>query len=159
MVLLVKFLLILVFGMVFLQDFKERLVSVYLYFLIAFLGILLYYLESTDYTVMLFEIALNFLLVSLVLGIAFLVSKLIFKRKFINYSMGIGDIVMFFTLCFLFPSIPFVLFFVFSLFFSLLVHLFVEKKNKTVPLAGYMGLFYAFVLLFSVFTKLNPYRF
>jgi len=127
MVLFLKLLIIIVLLSIFYQDNKERLVSVYLYFLVAILGIILYSFNTPSYLVMFFENLINIFIVSLVLILAFFTSKLLFKCKFLNHSFGVGDLFMFLSLCFLFPSTTFIIFFVFSLFFSLLIHLIISK--------------------------------
>jgi hypothetical protein len=62
---------------------------------------------------------------------------------------GLGDALLFIGLCLAFPIAAFITFFVFSLLFSLLVHfIFKQKlKDKTVPLAGYMSLFFSGVYI------------
>lgn len=155
----IKILLIIVLFIIFYQDNKEQLVDVYLYFLVAILGGLLHYFNNSTFQVMLIEIAINSIVVSLILIISYFVSKIFLKKKFLNHSFGIGDLFLFFALCFLFPSKTFILFFVFSLFFSLLVHLFLNKKNTTVPLAGYMSLFFGFVYIFQTIFNFNIYTF
>lgn len=157
MVLFIKFLIIIVLLSIFYQDNKERLVSAYLYFLVTALGVVLYSFDTPSYLVMFFEILINILIVSLVLIFAFISSKLLFKYKFLNHSFGVGDLFMFLSVCFLFPSTTFIIFFVFSLLFSLIIHLFINKKNKTIPLAGYMSLFYALIFIFTIIFNFNPY--
>ncbi|MEM6687566.1 MAG: hypothetical protein AAF617_17445 [Bacteroidota bacterium] len=62
---------------------------------------------------------------------------------------GLGDALLFLALCTAFPSITFVIFFAFSLLFSLILHFVLKSKMKTpsVPLAGYMSLFYLGIYL------------
>lgn len=157
MALFTRLLIIIILLTIFYQDNKERLVSAYLYFLVAILGIILYCFNTPSYLVMFFEILINILIISLVLTFAFISSKVLFKYKFLNHSFGIGDLFMFSSICFLFPSTTFIVFFVFSLFFSLTIHLIINKKNKTIPLAGYMSLFYALVYIFTIIFNFNPY--
>lgn len=157
MIIFLKSVLIVVFFTIFYQDNKERLVSAYLYFLIALLGTILHSFYSPNYFVLFFEALINLLVVLTVLLVAFLTSILIFKNKFLNHSFGIGDVFMFLSLCFLFPSSTFIVFFVFSLFFSLFIHLLFNTKNKTIPLAGFMSLFYGLMYIFTLLFKFNPY--
>lgn len=159
MELFLKSVLIVVFFTIFHQDNKERLVSAYLYFLVALLGTILYAFYSPNYFVLIFEVLINLLIILTVLLVAYLTSRLIFKNKFLNHSFGIGDAFMFISLCFLFPSSTFILFFVFSLFSSLIIHLIFNKKNKTIPLAGFMSLFYGLIYIFTILFKFNPYTF
>lgn len=157
MELFLKSVLIVVFFTIFYQDNKERLVSAYLYFFVAFLGTILHSFYSPNYFVLFFEILINLLVILSVLLLAYLSTRLIFKNKFLNQSFGIGDVFMFLSLCFLFPSSTFIVFFVFSLFFSLLIHLLFNKKNKTIPLAGFMSLLYGLIYIFTILLKFNPY--
>jgi hypothetical protein len=51
---------------------------------------------------------------------------------------------LFFALVFSFSSVSFIIIFICSLVFSLVIHLSVKQKSKykTIPLAGYMSLFF-----------------
>lgn len=157
MELFLKIILVIVFFTIFYQDNKDRLVSAYLYFLVAFLGTILHPFYSPNYFVLFFEVLINLLVIFIVLLVAYLTSRLIFKNKFLNHSFGIGDTFMFLSLSFLFPSSTFIVFFVFSLFFSLFIHILFNTKNKTIPLAGFMSLFYGLIYIFTILFKFNPY--
>ncbi|MFD0963855.1 hypothetical protein [Pseudofulvibacter geojedonensis] len=63
----------------------------------------------------------------------------------IKEAIGLGDILLFIALTCTFSLVSFITLFVSSLLFSLLLHLISSKgnKEKTVPLAGYMSLFFA----------------
>lgn len=60
-------------------------------------------------------------------------------------TFGLGDILLFVALAFTFASMSFIIFFIFGLVFSLLLHLLLKHKSKlkTVPLAGYLSLFFS----------------
>ncbi|WP_430412806.1 hypothetical protein [Kordia sp.] len=133
---------------IFFQDFKER--KVYWFLFVIFFGCAGYLYLTTTF----FEILWRTSLMNLsVIGIIFLVLHLYAKFKLkteLKDVFGIGDAVLFVGLCLAFPVTSFIILFVFSLLFSLLVHLILKQKVKeqTVPLAGYMSLFFTFVYLF-----------
>lgn len=143
---------------IFYQDCKERLVHSFLFPLTAVLLAILHYfqVEKADFYT---GIAGNLIFVTLLLGILFLYTKLKLKMSFVNGSFGLGDLLFFYTLAVAFPSLTFGILFIFSLFFSLAVHLGVKHKmkNKTVPLAGYMALFFAIVLVTNLVKPLYLY--
>lgn len=66
-----------------------------------------------------------------------------------------GDIVFFYAISLGFTSQDFILYFVLSILFTLVLTLALKmlnrSENHTIPLAGYMSVFYAFVILFSLF--------
>lgn len=152
-----KILLVVLFILIFIQDYKQRLVYWFLYF---FVGICSLCLQLTffDWQTIAINTFINISFISILVVSGFLYCKLIKKEPFLNHSIGIGDIFMFVSLCFLFPAITFILFFVFSLIFSLMIHLLLKEKytiHNDVPLAGYMSLFFSFILLFSFFLEKN----
>ena len=59
-------------------------------------------------------------------------------------TFGLGDLLLFIALAFTFASVSFIILFVFGLLFSLILHLLFKNKSKlkTVPLAGYLSLFF-----------------
>lgn len=142
-----RVLLLLALIIVFLQDIKERQVYWFLFPIIAICsGILLYmqmFLELF-YTTLIINIAFVLVLLSIVV----LYSNLKMKQS-ITKTFGLGDGLLFLALAFTFPSITFLILFVFGLLFSLVIHLFSNKLSKfpTVPLAGYLSLFFAIIYL------------
>lgn len=152
-----KILLIVLFQLIFIQDYKQRLVYWFLYFFVGLCGLGLQ-LAFFHWQTLAINTFINMCFICILILSGFLYSRLIKKEPFINHGIGIGDIFMFFSLCFLFPTVTFLLFFVFSLIFSLMIHLLFKnnyKLHNDVPLAGYMGLFYSFVLLFSFLFEKN----
>lgn len=152
---LLKIWLILSFLFVFYQDSKTRQVYWFLYPLIGILALIVQaYFNS--FIITLVNSLFNILLIVIVLIVGYIYSKMIMKRDFINGSFGIGDLLLFIFLCFTFSTITFTILFSFSLLFSLIVHFALKQKNKdtTVPLAGYMSLFFATVYLTSFL--INP---
>ncbi len=154
---LFKILLILNFGIIFLQDYKNRMVHWFWYPLVGVFGFLVqtYYI---DYATLAVNSAVNLLLIFTVLLILWVYTKLILHRKLINESIGIGDVLFFIFLSFCFSIISFFVLFVFSLLFSLLLHFALKSKNtisETIPLAGYMSLFFALVYGLTFFINCN----
>ncbi len=146
-ILIIKIGLIVSFGIIFFQDLKYRQVYWFLFPLIGlFVGILFYFktLPELFYT----SVLINLLFVSMLLGIVFFYTKLKLKTKFDNV-IGLGDILMFIALIFGSASITFIILLPSALIFSLAIHMVVSKKQKTVtvPLAGYMSLFFGITYL------------
>lgn len=140
---LIKVILITSLLLVFWQDLKDREVYWFLFPIIALIsGVLLYkkLLPRLFYTTL--TINLTFILILIL--VVYLYSKLKLKTS-INKVFGLGDGLIFIALAFTFSSVSFLVLFVFGLIFSLVIHLAVKTKSKlyTVPLAGYLSLFFA----------------
>ena len=120
------------------------------------LGVLLalIFVRSTfEIRVMGLYVLLNCIFISFVLALLFLYTRLIAKRKLINESLGLGDVLFFFAIGMGFPSITFLVLFATSLLFSLCLF-FATKRllhERTVPLAGFMSLFFIIAIGYSVF--------
>lgn len=150
-----RIVLLFIFFIIFWQDSKDRLVYWFLY---PLAGILAYVIQSIiidNYFLSFYNSLLNFALVSVIIVVAWIYSAAIKKRKFINESIGVGDILMFLFLCFTFTTVTFIILFVFSLIFSLVLHQYLNNKSTqaTVPLAGYIALFFASVYIVSFFIQ------
>lgn len=144
-----KLVLITSFLVVFWQDVKSREVFWFLFPIIGICCGLLYYLNTiTEW--FLITIFMNVIFVSILLLVIYLYTKIKLKAAF-KASIGSGDILLFVALSFSFSSISFITCFMLSLCFSLAFHLLLKKRDafKTVPLAGYMSLFFALVYLGS----------
>lgn len=111
-------------------------------------------IQNSFYTV-LFNCLSNLAFISILLLFAALYSKFRFKKKLINESLGLGDVLFFIAISFAFAPISFFILFVFSLLFALAIHVFLSpKKNATtVPLAGHMALFFGIVYAVLFFTE------
>lgn len=129
------------------QDIKDRKVFALLFLFFAVLGCSLHY-QNTMPEVFLLTIAINLGFTAILLIIIYLYSKIKLNRKF-SETLGLGDILFFIALALSFATITFITTFVFALVFSLLMHLFLKSKvyKNTVPLAGYMSLFYILVFM------------
>lgn len=147
---LLQILLILSFSLIAFQDFKERAV-VWVLFPIAAVLLAIICLQHTSWEQYVILAITNSILVSCILLILFLYTTYIARKKFINVSFGMGDLLFFYALALGFPTITFILLFVGSIFFSIVIYAFTKKKQQenTVPLAGLMSIFLIGVVLFS----------
>jgi len=127
------------------QDLKDREVSWFLFPLLALPTSYLHY-ENISFVQFGMNVLINALMVSLVLLILYLYIKIRNTHTFFN-AFGLGDLVMFYALCFSFASVSFVISFVFSILFSLVLSIVVNKKSVKIPLAGYMALFFLFTFI------------
>ena len=124
------------------QDFKTRTIHVILPILVFITAIIInQFSVDLSYTVILQNTL--FILINIIA----LVGYFSFKNKRIvnpvDVQIGLGDIVFFLAITPLFNLKTFILFFIASLFFSLITHTLFTlfKKVETIPLAGYMSLF------------------
>jgi Flp pilus assembly protein protease CpaA len=144
--------------MLFYQDIKERKISVW--FLIAglFLGGILHFLQQNQ-KVFIASILMNISFIALIFGVLCLYAKIILRNNIFEV-FGMGDLLFFILLAVSLPILSFLVVFIFSLFFSLLVFILVKRRlnNKTVPLAGLQSLFLILVLLANkLFPKIELY--
>ena len=151
---LLKSLLIITFLVIFWQDTRDRLVYWFLYPLVGSLAVGIQVLQI-GYASALINSIINLVFILLLVSVSFLYSKIIMKRRFVNESIGLGDILMFVFLCFTFATVAFFIVFIFALLFSLVLHLYFKKKSthNNVPLAGYIAVFFAAVYLVSFFIE------
>ncbi len=152
--------LLLSLSIIFLQDNKDRKVYWFLFPMTAICsGVLLY----SKLTPILFytTIIVNISVVIFLLIVVFLYAR--FKLKVpAHTTFGLGDALLFLALTFTFTSLSFIILFVFGLLFSLLIHLVVKRKSNhtTVPLAGYLSLFFIIIYITNWFGGLkNIYLF
>lgn len=155
--LLLKIVLIILFILIFIQDYKDRLVYWLLYFFVGVASLCLQ-LSFFLWQIVATQVFLNCCFILVLIATIFLYSNFFKKQKFLNHSIGVGDIFLFFSTAFMFPTITFIVLFIFSLIFSLTVHMLLIKKKSmhiTVPLAGYMSLFFSSVIFISLFLEKN----
>lgn len=133
--------------LIFLQDFKERKVYV-LTLVVSAIGTGSLHFYNSEPYVFLTVILSNFFLLFIVLSTLWLYTKLILKKEFKD-SIGTGDLFFFFILALGFPSATFLILFVSSLLFSLLIFKIIERKlkSKLIPLAGLQALFLMLIFL------------
>lgn len=141
--------------LIFYQDFKERLVYWFLYVLFGILAFTLQLIVTPVFSVLL-NAAFNLAFVSILIFVCFIYARIKLKAS-LDEVLGKGDILFFITLAFAFSILSFFILFVFSLLFSLVIHQFFKHKQShaTVPLAGYMALFFCTVFGAGFFTETN----
>lgn len=142
------------FGLIAFQDVKERMVYWVLFPMVGlFLG-LAHWQKSTPKAFMMFSLV-NVFFVTMLLLISWLYTKYIKGAKYLNQSLGLGDLLFFYAIAFGFPTMTFIVLFVSALVFSLALHiaLGISKRQATVPLAGYMSLFLMVTVLLSNFSE------
>ncbi|AUP81628.1 general secretion pathway protein [Flavivirga eckloniae] len=144
---LIKAILIMALGIIFFQDIKDRMVYWFLFPVVGLCVGILFFLKTLPelfYT----SILINLVFVSILLGTVFLYTKFKLKKHFSN-AIGIGDVLFLFALIFACESVSFIILLTSALIFSLVLHICLSKKNKsvTVPLAGYMSLFFGITYL------------
>ena len=139
--------------MIGLEDFRDRKVYWFWFPVLGASLYALYYSHSKESLLSLLNISLNLLFLAGVLTILFLYTKTVRKQKFLDYSLGLGDIFIFACIAIGFPTITFLVLFPCSLLFSLLAYIFLKGKmhHNTVPLAGFIAVFIMGVLTFSLF--------
>ncbi|MEP0266113.1 hypothetical protein [Dokdonia sp.] len=145
---------------IFYQDQKDRLVYWWL-FLVGALGLSVIHINAVGWLQYGIHSAFNSGLVLLMLLVLIGYIKIRMQTFSLQNVLGIGDIFFLFALALGFATLSFVTLLVFGFIFSLIIHLVFQKftlsrkhtkdismhKEKTVPLAGYLSLFFAGVLL------------
>lgn len=124
------------------QDLKDRMVHWILFPIAAFFMGTLYFTKSGLEQYSLFVIG-NLILVITVLSILYMYTKYLRKMEFLDVSFGLGDILFFIAFALGFPTVTFLILFVSSIVFSLLIFLIFNRKGtiENVPLAGFMSIF------------------
>lgn len=145
--LLIKTFLFVTFIGVFLQDLKERHVYLLFFIPLTFCTSYLHY-KNTTIAIFFKSLIINLGFITLLLSCIYLYSKYKLKTSIKN-SFGLGDALFFIAISPAFYPFIFIFLFVFSLIFSLTLHLLLKKHStrNTVPLAGYMSLFFCIVYL------------
>jgi hypothetical protein len=139
---ILKATLILSFGIVFFQDLKDRQVYWFLFPVIGGLCGFLFY-KNTLFDLFLMSVLMNLFFITVLFIIVFLYATCKLKTSFFN-TIGLGDLILFIGLSLSFSTISFIVIFICALIFSLVIHLSMKKESieATVPLAGYMSLFF-----------------
>lgn len=143
---MVQWLTILTLITIAVQDFKQRLVFWFLFPVLA----LLFFLKNQQLSYLevgLTDIALNFSIIVLILIYLKVFFSLRSKKwvKIIDNKIGLGDILFFAALAFLFPLINFFAFLWLSFIIIVLVYgsaiLLKLKTSRSIPLAGILATF------------------
>ena len=143
---------------VFIQDFRERKVYLWLLIIAFMLSGYIFY-QQTMVQLYLLHISMNAVVFLMLILVLFLYSKFKMKLK-LSDALGFGDILFFLVFVFGFPVETFLLLFVSSLVFSLILYLVLKPKlsKKTIPLAGLQALFLFLILFINLaFNIVNLY--
>lgn len=151
---LLKLLLLGTFSLIFFQDCKDRTVYWFLYPIMGIL-VLLLQIQIVPIAIALINSAFNLLFVLFLLVFCYWYAQIKLKKSLLQSVLGLGDVLFFLCIAFSFSIVSFWVLFVFSLIFSLILHLILQRtqKEQTVPLAGYMSLFFAVVYGVSFFSN------
>ena len=126
--LVLEIIFIITLGVLFYQDIKERKVSVWILLIGMFLGGMIHYLHQPP-IVFLSNVGVNSVFIILILGILWMYSKFKLKKKILDVFGG-GDALFFILLALSLPILSFLMVFVFSLIFSLLVFMILKNLFK-----------------------------
>jgi hypothetical protein len=148
---IIELLFILLLGILFYQDIKERKVSVWVLISGILMGSCIHYRYQQP-IVFLSNIGINIIFVVLIFVILWGYAKLKLKKNIFDV-FGQGDALFFILLAVSLPVLSFLMVFVFSLIFSLVVFILLKNRftEKTVPLAGLQSLFLGLVLIANQF--------
>ncbi|WP_019037738.1 hypothetical protein [Psychroflexus tropicus] len=144
--------IIITLGYITYQDLKERQVYVVLFPLLGGLMGLKHILNSFS-DPFLNAVGINLMVIGLMMLSIYLYSRFKLNQKLFTV-FGLGDLLFFICMALGFSSLNFIIIFVFSLIFSLLIHLTLRDKN-TVPLSGYMSLFLIMVYVGGELNLIN----
>lgn len=137
------------------QDLKERQIAIYLLG-IALISTTLLFVQQVPLQTYLWQCLQNTAIIAMLLAIIWIYSRLKLKQS-LNQVFGLGDALFFLVPALSFPSTSFLLLFIASLIFSLLLFWVIKPRlaHKTVPLAGLQALFFAMVLGLNWFFEFN----
>ena len=143
-------------GLILLQDFRSRRVLWILFPLLAAAGILLGYREvGLEQLLLNSAVNLVLLLMQLVLLALFFLPRTGWKIKALLEKIGPGDVLFLIVCCFFFSPVNFLLFHIVSLLLALVLHFIFLRNRKynrsgsTVALAGWQALALLLVLLLA----------
>lgn len=141
------------------QDFTQRKINLILT-LLFILTIIIFYFKQNTGTQLLF----NSVFSMLYLVTCYFILRLYFNLKgqkessIIDHMMGWGDIIILLAIGSTFEPDKMIYFFGFSFVASILFHLILSTRTKSIPLAAYLLLFYNCVLVFGLFEKGELYN-
>jgi hypothetical protein len=142
---------------VFLQDLKHRHIHVLLPILLFIISYIIFKKKQfLGYEVVAYNIL--FVLLTLVLLVTYMsIKNKSYLNPFENY-FGLGDLLFYIAITPLFVTYNYILFFILSMLFSVVLQLVFSKsmKVKTVPLAGFSALFLILVVTKDVFFDIKP---
>jgi hypothetical protein len=143
--------IVVLFGIIY-EDFRYRLVKVFLYVLL-FAFLLTQRLGELPTKDFLFLAGINLCYLLLLLSVCLLVVYLRHKTwKFIDHFLGLGDVLYLVSIAIWFEPVTFVFFNTASFALALLLHFILRNfsfyRVESVPLAGMQSLFFIPVFIF-----------
>lgn len=158
MKLLLEIVLLIVLGILSYQDFKERAISVWVLGIGFFSGGILHITEK-GFILFSVNTLLNCIIITLIFGVLYIYAKFKMKQAIFNV-FGLGDLLFFFLLAVSLPIVSFLVVFVFSLIFSLIIFFIIKKQLivKTIPLAGLQSVFLGITLVVNKVFNLTIYQ-
>lgn len=147
MLILGKIILFVALFFIAVQDFKERQVYLWLFFLTGTTMALLH-LNNSMIQLFLLNVGINLLIIFIIISVLYFYASIKMKKA-LQHTLGLGDILFFMVLAIGFTTGTFLVLFTFSLIFSLVFFLAIKSnlKYKTVPLAGLQALFIGLVYI------------
>ncbi len=155
---LLAIIIVFLYAIIIIQDFKYRAITWYVFPLLFISYLVL--LNRTD-NLNLNIIILNMIMVSLQLLIVTLVYS-IKEKKWINIAkskIGLADILLLYILALSFHTITFIVFLTSALILSLLLHKIIEpamKQKSRIPLAAYLAIYYILFISILSINSINP---
>jgi hypothetical protein len=133
------------------QDFKTRMISVWLIVLFGILNLLLYLLSNSWYQLLENGIFCftYFLFSYLVIHLFYFIKTKRFG-KLLDHKIGWGDVLLILLTGICLEPVSLIYFFTFTFLVSIVIYTFFLKTNKRIPLAGVLVVCYI-VYLFSWF--------
>ena len=157
----IGFLIILVF--ILYQDLRFQAVS-WIFFLLGFIFTIILSVKENFFSDLLFNISISTLFILFQLCIIYLFSWFKYKKRVNIFKsvFGLGDLLFLVMVMPLFSSLNFVVFFIASVVFSLLVYIVISwlkiYKKQRIPLAGLQSLFLLIVITLQIFNKFSFYN-
>ncbi|SEC56565.1 hypothetical protein SAMN04489761_3342 [Tenacibaculum sp. MAR_2009_124] len=160
MLLLLNLLLVFFLGLIFLEDFKFRLVNILYFGALIIISFTIFILKNGIFKNLIFS--LFFLLLNLFfIKVYTIIKEGGFKGNLFKIpDLAEGDILFFLVVIPLFSFFNYVVFFITGLLISLLIHVVVKRKidkRETIPLAGYLALYLGILVLLVQFSERNLY--
>jgi len=147
LIIIFKILLLFTLITIFFQDYRNRLVY---WFLFPIVGILYstLHLEKAGTFQFVVNSGINLTLIALMLLTLFVYARAILKRAFFE-TFGLGDLLLFVAISFSFSPATFLVLFVCSILFSILLYITLKNRSThtTIPLAGNISLFFSVILV------------
>lgn len=161
--LLLKITLILILFLILYQDFRFQAVS-WIFFIIGFFLIIILSVKVNSLSNLFFNLSINALFILFQLSIIYFFSWFKYKkrRNIFKSVFGFGDLLFLIMIIPLFSPLNFIVFFIASIVFSLLVYSIINwlriYKKQRVPLAGLQSLFLSIVIISQIFIKFSLYN-